>query len=181
MQSPLLQGEGKPPAPQQGKRVEVTVTNRQRAVPVTDALRVLLRVVAQACLAATGFPHDAQVALVGNTRIRDLNRLHRGKSAVTDVLSFPTLTFVEQRPILMPGDMDPQTRYVFMGDLAICMPRMKEQAHAYGHGETRELSFLMAHGMLHLLGMDHETEPEEKQMFALQEVVLSGLGLTREE
>lgn len=138
--------------------------------------------VARACLEKTGFPHDAQVhvSLVGNRAIRELNGLHRGKPAITDVLSFPALQFEEEVPLLAPGDLDPDSGYVFLGDLVICMPRMLEQAQTYGHGETRELAFLMAHGMLHLLGLDHGSSAEEKRMFALQESVLSGLGLTRE-
>ncbi len=161
--------------------VALTVENRQRALLVTAQTRDLLLRVAAQCHEAMRFPHLAQVhvLLVGNGRIRALNREHRGKYAVTDVLSFPALIFEQESPKLQPGDRDPATGRVFLGDLAICMPRMREQAAAYGHGEARELAFLMAHGMLHLMGLDHETEPEERHMFGLQERVLSALDLTR--
>lgn len=161
--------------------VALTVENRQRSLLVTAQTRDLLVRVAAQCHAVMRFPHQVQVhvLLVGNDRMRALNREYRGKNAVTDVLSFPALLFEQASPKLQPGDRDPATGRVFLGDLAICMPRMREQAAVYGHGETRELAFLMAHGMLHLMGLDHETEPEERHMFGLQESVLSALGLTR--
>lgn len=161
--------------------VALTVENRQRSLLVTAQTRDLLLRVAAQCHAAMRFPHQVQVhvLLVGHDRIRALNREYRGKNTVTDVLSFPALVFAQACPILQPGDLDPATGRVFLGDLVICIPRMREQAVTYGHGETRELAFLMAHGMLHLMGLDHETEPEEKHMFGLQERVLSALGLTR--
>ena len=66
-----------------------------------------------------------------------------------------------------------------LGDIYICIPRMKEQAIAYGHSEKRELSFLAVHGLLHLLGYDHMNEEDEKIMFALQELILDGENIKR--
>ena len=60
-----------------------------------------------------------------------------------------------------------------MGDIYICIPRMKEQALEYEHSIKRELSFLTVHGLLHLLGYDHRNEDEEKIMFGLQEEILN--------
>ncbi len=68
----------------------------------------------------------------------------------------------------------------FLGDIYICIPRMKEQALEYGHSEKRELSFLVVHGLLHLLGYDHQTEKEEKEMFSKQEVILNAADIKRE-
>ena len=162
--------------------METTIENRQRTLPVTDDMRRLLLRTAQGCVAAMGFPHPVHVyvELVGNERIRVLNRSFRDKNAVTDVLSFPAVAFVDGQARLQPGDRDPQTGQVFLGDLAICLPRMRAQALEYGHGEKRELAFLMAHGMLHLLGLDHETRQQEREMFAMQEQVLTEMGLARE-
>lgn len=84
----------------------------------------------------------------GDRRMRSLNRLWRKKDRPTDVLSFPSGE---------PG---------FLGDLVIDVPYAARQANARGHSETRELQILLAHGLLHLLGHDHETD--DGTMFRLQ-------------
>ena len=66
-----------------------------------------------------------------------------------------------------------------LGDIYICIPQMKRQAINYGHSEKRELSFLAVHGLLHLLGYDHMTKEEEKEMFGLQELILDGENIKR--
>lgn len=66
-----------------------------------------------------------------------------------------------------------------LGDIFISLDRTKEQAKDYGHSFERELGFLVVHGFLHLNGYDHQTEAEEKEMFALQEKILKEHGLER--
>ena len=66
-----------------------------------------------------------------------------------------------------------------LGDIYICIPRMISQAKDYGHSDKRELSFLIIHGLLHLLGYDHQTKEEEQIMFAKQEMILNGENITR--
>lgn len=162
--------------------VLVTFENRQRTVAFPRESRALVAAAIDACVKACRFPRPASVhvTLVGNRAIRALNRSHRGKDAVTDVLSFPSLSWCSGKPVLTAGDIDPETGRCFLGDLVVCMPRMRLQAVDYGHGEARELAFLAAHGALHLLGLDHERPEEEADMFARQEAVLAGLGLSRE-
>ena len=63
-----------------------------------------------------------------------------------------------------------------LGEILICLPRAKEQALEIGNSLGRELCFLFAHGLLHLLGFDHMEEEEAKEMFAMQEKVLAVLG-----
>ena len=66
-----------------------------------------------------------------------------------------------------------------LGDIYICIPRMISQAKEYGHSETRELSFLVVHGLLHLLGYDHMNKEDEEKMFGLQKEILDEEGITR--
>ncbi|MEZ5353180.1 MAG: rRNA maturation RNase YbeY [Bryobacteraceae bacterium] len=81
------------------------------------------------------------VCLITDDReLRRLNREFRGKDEPTDVLSFPST--------------DGQS----LGDLAISADRAREQGPRYGHGETEESAILMLHGLLHLMGMDHERD-----------------------
>ncbi|MGI6148243.1 MAG: rRNA maturation RNase YbeY [Firmicutes bacterium] len=126
-------------------------------------------------LAAEGVDPDVEVSLtfVDDEQIRELNRSYRGKDAATDVLSFPQ------------DDSDGFTSIPGMprvlGDIVISLPRAQEQAETFGHSLAREVVYLAVHGLLHLLGYDHETEEERIQMRAREEAVLNALGLRREE
>ena len=105
---------------------------------------------------------EVSVSIVDNTEIRHLNRKYRGIDAPTDVLSFP-----------MDG-------YV-LGDIVISLEKAVEQAEEFGHSIERELGFLAAHGMLHLLGYDHKDEDSESEMFTAQEEILEAVGLGRKK
>jgi probable rRNA maturation factor len=109
------------------------------------------------------------IVLVGEEEIQNLNRDYRGIDAVTDVISF---AFEDNGNVLPKGVR-------MLGDIYICIPRMQEQAKNYGHSEKRELSFLVVHGLLHLLGYDHMTKEDEQVMFRLQDEILAKLGILR--
>ncbi len=116
------------------------------------------------------------VTLVGEGRIRRLNREFRGIDEVTDVLSFP----------LQDGDDEdgpvfvlPPELAIQLGDIIICWQRAVEQAEQYGHSLERELGFLFVHGLLHLLAYDHEDEAERLVMRQVEERVLAAAGLLR--
>ncbi len=109
------------------------------------------------------------VIFVDEAKIQEINREYRGVDRVTDVISFA-----------FEDSIDVSYDFRFLGDIYICIPRMKEQALEYGHSEKRELSFLVVHGLLHLLGYDHQTEEEEKEMFSKQEVILNAANIKRE-
>ncbi len=108
------------------------------------------------------------VVLVSDERIRKLNKEWRGKDKATDVLSFP---LDEEAP---PADMPFE-----IGEVIISIDRAKAQAEDLGHSFERELAFLTAHGMLHLLGFDHETPEEEADMFGRQRIILEKSGFPR--
>ncbi|MDO5033379.1 MAG: GTPase Era [Eubacteriales bacterium] len=122
------------------------------------------------------------LSLVSPARIKEINEEQRGLAKVTDVLSFPLLNFQEGRLLedlafqdfLDPGAQEPE---VLLGDILICPARAAQQAENYGHSLERELAFLAVHGLLHLLGYDHEELEEEQRMRRLQTQVLSDLGL----
>lgn len=91
--------------------------------------------------------------------IRKLNKEYRDKDKATDVLSFPS------------GEDG------FLGDIAISLPRAREQAAEYGHTLEREAAFLMAHAMLHLFGYDHMDAEEERIMRGKQREIMKEMGL----
>ncbi len=102
------------------------------------------------------------IVFVDNETIREINKNYRGKDSITDVISFA----FEDNGILE------YNKIRFLGEIYVCIPRMIEQANSYGHSETRELAFLVCHGLLHLLGYDHMEKEDEKVMFTLQEKML---------
>lgn len=123
-----------------------------------------------------------EISLVDGETIRSLNRDHRSCDRVTDVLSFPAMDGIKQkflRAAEHPLETDEEGR-LFLGSVAICTARAKEQAEEYGHSYERELFYLAVHGILHCLGYDHETEEEQREMREREEEVMQKLNLTRE-
>jgi probable rRNA maturation factor len=119
-------------------------------------------------------PCELSVTFVDNKRIREINREYRGKDKPTDVISF-ALEELGEGEIQISGANMPRV----LGDIIISTDKAREQATDYGHSVERELGFLAVHGFLHLLGYDHETEAEEKEMFDLQRSILDEYGLSR--
>ena len=150
----------------------------------SDAEAVLKRVV-EAALDAENCPYECEVEilLTDNEGIRQINRENRGIDAPTDVLSFPMADYPA------PGDFSrleedpdcfhPETGELLLGDIVISLDKVKEQASLYGHGEERELAFLAAHSMFHLMGYDHMEEEERLVMEEKQEKLLQSLGILR--
>lgn len=131
-------------------------------------------------------PYEAEVnvILTDNQAIQEINREHRQIDAPTDVLSFPMVDYEA------PSDFDhvedavedyfnPETGELMLGDIAISVDKVEEQAEKYGHSQTRELAFLVAHSMLHLCGYDHMEEEERLLMEARQNEILERRGYTR--
>lgn len=98
---------------------------------------------------------DISLALVSDKEIRSLNKVYRHRDRVTDVLSFPW----EDRG--------------FLGEVLICLNQARRQARQYKHSLTKEMKILTIHGVLHLLGFDHERNLEEfKRQCAEEEKIL---------
>jgi probable rRNA maturation factor len=111
--------------------------------------------------------------LVGDDTIRALNQEHRGQDVHTDVLSFPLHDPNGMRFVLPPGVP------ANLGDVVISYPRAVEQARDFGHSVDRELGYLVAHGVLHVLGFDHEADDDRRRMRQREEEALAPLGFTR--
>lgn len=117
--------------------------------------------------------YSISVHLVTDETIRALNAEHRGKDVHTDVLSFPLHDPNGMRFALPPG------LPVHLGDVVVSQPRAAEQARDFGHSIDREIGYLVAHGVLHVLGYDHELETDRRRMRQKEEEALEPLGLTR--
>lgn len=107
------------------------------------------------------------IIFIDDEEMHKLNKEYRGIDRTTDVLSFA-----------LNDNKHIDTFINSLGDIFISIPKMKSQAIEYGHSEKRELSFLVLHGLLHLLGYDHTLgKKEEEEMFGLQKEILSELGI----
>ncbi len=118
---------------------------------------------ARAVLVELGFGGaELSVALVGEAEMTELNARWRGLERPTDVLSFSAL---DGEPVPAPG--------LVLGDVVVCVPVAEAQARRAGHGTEREIETLLVHGILHLVGYDHErSRADARRMFALQRRLL---------
>ncbi len=112
---------------------------------------------------------EFSIIFIDNKEMQQLNNQYRGIDKPTDVLSF-ALGLDEK--IICDGNR-------ILGDIYISIDKAVEQAEHYGHSSLRELSFLMIHGFLHLLGYDHMNIDDEKNMFNRQEEILNGYGIKK--
>lgn len=154
-------------------KIRVIISNNQKAVKIPTGLRMLVRRCCNAVLRMEEFqgPAEISVTFVDNEQIHELNKLHRKIDAPTDVLSFPMGENGKY-------DIDPATNAQILGDVVISMEKAEEQAARFGHSLQREVGYLTAHSVLHLLGYDHEKNGIERvRMREKEEQVMSQLGL----
>ncbi len=118
---------------------------------------------------------EVSVTFVSNNRIQEINREYRHKDQPTDVISF-ALEEIGEDEVEIVGEELPR----ILGDIIISLDRAKEQAEEYNHSYSRELGFLALHGFLHLLGYDHISPEDEKEMFEKQKDLLEEYGLPRD-
>jgi probable rRNA maturation factor len=147
--------------------------------PIADDLQELLIRCLKEAAAREEVDGEVVVTLVTNERIHELNREYRGVDRPTDVLSFAMNEAGEEEMDIYIDESEIDEYPNMLGDIVISLPKAKEQAEEYGHSLERELGFLAVHGFLHLLGYDHGTVEEEKEMFSRQEEVLEKIGLKR--
>lgn len=139
-------------------------------------LEKVMETIALDSLRYEGFDENCEISIsiVDNTEIQQINKQFRNIDRPTDVLSFPMLTFTENEIIEKNENGE-----IVLGDIIISLERAEEQAKEYGHSLKREVAFLTAHSMLHLLGYDHMEPEEEKEMFTKQKEILEAAGIPR--
>lgn len=109
------------------------------------------------------------LVLVSNKQIQKLNCEWMEKDTPTDVLSFP-LNLEPPPSAELPWEV---------GEIVISIEKAEEQAKTFGHSFDRELAFLFVHGALHVLGFDHMSAEDEKDMFGRQKEILNAAGFVR--
>jgi probable rRNA maturation factor len=122
--------------------------------PYTGVSRADVTRRARAMLVAVQMEHrELSIVLTGDTQIQKLNRIYRKKNRPTDVLSFSQ----------EEGEMGEHAGRL-LGDVVVSIPTARKQAEDRGRDLVSELTMLLAHGLLHLLGWDHQTEAEDRRM-----------------
>ncbi len=130
-----------------------------------------------ACLQAAGEltgtdEGEFSIMFVDEARIQEINREYRNIDRTTDVISFALNDDEDE-----DDWQDSEELAYHLGDIVICLEVAERQAEEYGHGLEREMCFLAVHGLLHLLGYDHQDLQQEQEMFGLQEEILRSEGL----
>lgn len=154
-------------------KIRVIITNKQKAVKIQTGMRMLVRRCCNAVLKLEEFegPAEISVTFVDNDQIKELNKKYRDKDVPTDVLSF-------QMNEDGSYSVDPTTGAKILGDVVISMEKAVEQAERFGHSMQREVAYLTAHSVLHLLGYDHEDGGAGRvKMREKEEIVMRQLGL----
>ncbi len=164
----------------------MTVTLEEEQSPDFDFdYQSLAEEVIEAAVEWEEFPYEAEVnlLLVSLEEIHEINLEHRQIDRPTDVLSFPMIQYES------PGDFskieqdednfNPDTGEALLGDIVLCVDKVKEQAKSYGHSEKREFAFLILHSMLHLFGYDHMEPEEAAVMEQKQRDILEHMGILR--
>ncbi len=126
------------------------------------------------------------VIWAGPRVIRQMNRETRQIDRLTDVLSFPLLECEAGSPkkqlVITDFDLTYLPDFVLpLGDIVLSVDQALEQAKDYGHSMEREIAFLSVHGLLHLIGYDHQTKEQESKMRAQQRSIMQILGINRKE
>ena len=157
----------------QWKKQGYQIDDRQEKLEVSEELIEKIKDIILECLDYEDYDDNYEVSLsfVDNKEIHELNKEYRGIDRATDVLSFPLL--VEDEFGVDFGEES-------LGDIVISLERAFEQSREYNHSFEREVCFLVCHSMFHLLGYDHDTEENTKEMRQKEEYILNKLGITRE-
>lgn len=140
----------------------------------SDIDRDLLLEVVQNALEGAQVKGSIEIGLVvtDDAEIRRLNRDYRGVDAPTDVLSFSQLESRGGQDDTFPW---PPGTPRLIGDIIISGERVRAQSAEFGHGQRRELAYLTVHGLLHLLGYDHESDAEKEKMRRAEEEALASI------
>ena len=154
--------------------IEIAISLRDSAwsTALPEAEAVARRAAAAALEAAPDLSGQVElgVVLADDAFVRTLNREYRGQDSATDVLSFP----IHEPPQLDP---QPQDMPLVLGDVVLARETVQRDSATAGVGLADRVSHLVVHGVLHLLGHDHDEPDAERHMRALESQTLLALGL----
>ncbi len=149
--------------------MKIYIDNRQNKVEIEKDIYEIIEKVAKESLLLEGKTLDYEISLsfVDNKEIKELNREYRDVDKETDVLSFPI-----DEDLIVPTPL--------LGDIIISAEKALEQSENYGHSLFREIAYLTAHSMFHLMGYDHMEEKEKVVMREKEKEVMRKLGVFKD-
>lgn len=161
--------------------------NRQDKINVTEEFIDKITEVCDFALKEEEVNIEYQISLlfVDNEEIREINNETRNIDRETDVLSFPMLDFEEDKvykDMYLDFDFDETFKdgdELILGDMVLSLEKALEQSKEYGHSYEREVSYLVVHSILHLLGYDHMVEEDKHKMRKREEEILNKLDIRR--
>jgi len=116
---------------------------------------------------------ELSLLVTDDATVRELNKTYRGKNKTTDVLSFALEA--DRRGNAAAGFVMPPGEIVYLGEVIVSYPKAAEQAVERKHPVEDELALLVVHGVLHLLGYDHDKPVREREMRSMERKVLSAV------
>ena len=146
--------------------------------------KVKLKNLAKAVYTVLGQKENLKAELVFETGadMTDLNRTARGVNSVTDVLSFPSLDGIKGEILRREKcNTELDGRYIFIGSIVLCDDKIRAQAEELGHSEEEERDYLVIHGLMHLMGYDHMTEEDKREMREKEKAAVSLLAVRKEK
>ena len=144
----------------------------------TSEFEIIINKVAEEVLRVHNITKNIEISVVftDDNEIKSINNEFRNIKASTDVLSFPQYEYIT------PGDVsDINDEILIIGDVIISLEHAQMQSVEYNHSINREVGYLAAHSILHLLGYDHMNEDDKKLMRDKEELVMKNIKLTRED
>jgi probable rRNA maturation factor len=159
--------------------MNILIDNRQSKVDAANLEELIEKVIKTVLEAEEVIDNvEVSVSFVDNEEMRKLNKYYRGIDKPTDVLSFPLAEFEETYDKIEKIDQESEEVQP-IGDIVISLEKALEQSMEYGHSFEREVAYLTAHSMLHLLGYDHQTEEERKIMRQKEKEIMARLNIRR--
>ena len=143
----------------------VEIASRSEATVEAEIENLIRKATEKALLMEGCEGCEVSILLTGNAEIHRLNKLYRDVDKPTDVLAFA-----------MREGMDGNLNREVLGDVVISLPKARQQANVYGHSFEEEILFLVSHGVLHLLGYEHDEKDNTRIMQCKQKNILRSLG-----
>lgn len=165
----------------------ILIDNRQDIIEITEELIKLIKDIVKYTLKQEMFYWDYEISIIfiDNENIKKINNEYRNINEETDVLSFPMLEYPKgktYKDVYVDFEFDDSyfnENKIVLGDIALSFERAKEQSIEFGHSLLREISYLVVHSVLHLLGYDHMENEDKLKMRKREEEILKSFNLAR--
>ncbi|MDD2432148.1 MAG: rRNA maturation RNase YbeY [Clostridia bacterium] len=157
--------------------MRIVMGNQQNIIPLIPQYKEVIELIGQEVARRFDLSKETEVSVTfaDNALMQDLNKTYRGINEPTDVLSF---AFDEELEGVEPVPISGFEIHL-LGEIVLSLERVKKQAQEYKHSFLRELAFLTVHGLLHLLGYDHQGEKDTAEMRKIEEEILNSLHYPR--